>query len=161
RRGRPTVHVRFDEATAILAGDALLAAAFEQLGRPGTPPGAVRRLAEAAGSRALVGGQADDLAFDARAATLERISSIHARTTAAVVRFAVWGGGASAGLDATALARLDAFGLSYGLAFQLIDDLGDAEREECSILALLEPAAARERAAGLCASALAAAELFG
>jgi farnesyl diphosphate synthase len=161
RRGRPTVHVRFGEATAILAGDALLAAAFAQLGREDAPPGATARLAEAAGSRALVGGQADDLDFARGAATLESVTSIHARKTAALFRFALWGGGASAGLGAVGLARLDAFGLAYGLAFQLIDDLGESERDECSILAVLEPAAVRARAAELCSAARGAAEGFG
>jgi farnesyl diphosphate synthase len=161
RRGRPTVHVRFGEATAILAGDALLAAAFEQLGRQGVPVGATARLAEAAGSRALVGGQADDLAFARALATLESITSIHARKTAALFRFALWGGGAVAGVEAAGLARLDAFGLAYGLAFQLIDDLGDSERDECSILAVMQPEAARARAAALCAGALGAAGGFG
>jgi farnesyl diphosphate synthase len=161
RRGRPTVHVRFGEATAILAGDALLTAAFAQLGREGAPPGATARLAEAAGSRALVGGQADDLGFERGAATLESVTSIHARKTAALFRFALWGGGAAAGLGAAGLARLDAFGLAYGLAFQLIDDLGDREREECSMLAVLEAGAVRERAASLCSGALRTAQGFG
>jgi farnesyl diphosphate synthase len=167
RRGRPTVHVRFGEATAILAGDALLAAAFAQLARPGVPAGAVQRLAEAAGSRALVGGQADDLAFDPRAATLESVTSIHARKTAALFRFALWGGGAVAAADAAALERLDAFGLSYGLGFQLLDDLDDAGQAagkaaaDCSILAVLEPQKASAHAATLCARACALAESFG
>jgi farnesyl diphosphate synthase len=161
RRGRPTLHVRFGEALAILAGDALLAAAFEQLGRAGVPAGATARLAEAAGSRALVGGQADDLGFERGSATLEGVTSIHARKTAALFRFALWGGGAAAGLEGAALARLDAFGLAYGLAFQLADDLGDAEREECSALAVLDRDAARARAASLCTGALARAREFG
>jgi geranylgeranyl pyrophosphate synthase len=160
RRGRPTLHVRYGEATAILAGDALLAAAFELLGS-GAPEGAALHLARVAGSRALVGGQADDLEFERAAATLESVTSIHARKTAALFRFALWGGGACAGMGAEALAGLDAFGLAYGLAFQLIDDLGDAGRDECSILAVLAPAAARARAAGLCAGALAAADALG
>jgi len=162
RRGRPTLHVRYGEAVAILAGDALLTAAFGQLGRPGVPAGAVMRLAEAAGSRNLVGGQADDLEFSGEAATPESITSIHARKTAALFRFALWGGGACAELDAAGLARLDAFGLAYGLAFQLIDDLGDAGREdECSMLAVLDPAALRARAATHCAGARKAATAFG
>jgi farnesyl diphosphate synthase len=162
RRGRPTVHVRFGEAIAILAGDALLTAAFGQLGRKGVPTGAAARLAEAAGSRNLVGGQADDLQFARGQATPESITSIHARKTAALFRFALWGGGACADMDAPGLARLDAFGLAYGLAFQLVDDLGDAEREdECSMLAVLDPAAVRARASGLCAGARNAAAAFG
>jgi farnesyl diphosphate synthase len=162
RRGRPTVHVRFGEAIAILAGDALLAAAFAQLDRPGVPRGATARLAEAAGSRALVGGQADDLDFARSAPSVESVTSIHARKTAALFRFALWGGGACAGLNVERLADLDAFGLAYGLAFQLIDDLGDAAREgECSILAVLDPAAARARAAALCVGAQGAASAFG
>jgi farnesyl diphosphate synthase len=162
RRGRPTVHVRFGEALAILAGDALLTAAFGQLGREGVPAAATVRLAEAAGSRNLVGGQADDLDFARASATAEDVTSIHARKTAALFRFALWGGGACAGMDAPGLARLDAYGLAYGLAFQLIDDLGDAGREgECSMLAVLGSEAVRARAAGLCAGALGAAAALG
>jgi geranylgeranyl pyrophosphate synthase len=162
RRGRPTVHVRFGEAIAILTGDALLTAAFGQLGREGVPAGATARLAEAAGSRNLVGGQADDLGFARASATPEDITSIHARKTAALFRFALWGGGSSANADASVLARLDAFGLAYGLAFQLIDDLGDAGRaDECSMLAALAPEAVRARAAGLCAGASCAAAVLG
>ncbi len=97
RRGRPTVHVKYGEANAILVGDALLAAAFGVLARGDVPSAVLARLAEAAGSRALVGGQVDDLAFRPELATAELVRSIHERKTAALFRFSTWASGAVAG----------------------------------------------------------------
>jgi geranylgeranyl pyrophosphate synthase len=161
RRGRPTVHIKFGEATAVLAGDALLSEAFAQLGRVGVPLGATARLAACSGSRALVGGQVDDLAFRASNADLTQIESIHLRKTAALFRFAVWGGGAAADAGAEDLHALDAFGRAYGLAFQTVDDLLDGERDECSVLCVLEPERARERARAGIEEASSAADHFG
>ncbi len=144
RRGRPSVHVQFDQATAILAGDALLAFAFEVLAAAEVPVPVMRRLAVAAGSRALVGGQADDLAFAPDTATFESVTSIHRRKTAALFGFSVGGAARTLTEDEQSLRALDAFAEHYGLAFQALDDLHDGDREECSILVVLDPAETRE-----------------
>ena len=130
RRGRPTCHRAFDEATAILCGDALQALAFETL--VGSLPAAVaargcRVLAQASGAEALVGGQSDDLAAergwldqsgapegrDAQVAWMERI---HRRKTGALFRAALTLGGLAAGADDRQLAALDGYGRAFGLA---------------------------------------------
>jgi geranylgeranyl diphosphate synthase type II len=166
RRGRPAVHARFGEATAILVGDALLAEAFLVLAAAGAPVDVVERLAWTAGSRALVGGQVDDLALSDRARgerawTLEEVTSVHARKTAELFRFAAWGGARLSDAAADALAALDRFGGEYGFAFQLADDLADRDTEEGSALAVLSPEAARERARAHLARALGSLEAFG
>jgi geranylgeranyl diphosphate synthase type II len=160
RRGRPTVHVAFGEATAVLAGDALLAAAFSALCEGAEEPArrlaAVRELAHAAGSLALVGGQADDLEFDANENDAARIESVHARKSAALIAASIVGGARLGGAGVEALARLRRFGESIGLAFQIADDLLDAPRAEaCSLVRVLGAPAARARAETLLASALA------
>lgn len=169
RRGRPTVHVAFGEAIAVLAGDALLAAAFEVLGRgaPGLPAEALlfaaRDLAHAAGSLALVGGQVDDLAFEAASASLASVESIHERKSAALIAASIVGGARLGGASAPLLERLRRFGVAVGIAFQIADDLLD-ERQDgaeekggdagCSLVPLVGEKAARERAETLLASAL-------
>ena len=167
RRGRPSVHVAFGEAVAVLAGDALQAAAFEVLSREsdGTPArnlAAVRDLAHAAGSANLVGGQADDLAFDPVEVGLEAIESIHARKSAALITAAIVGGARLAGADAALLERLRRFGEALGVAFQIADDLLDAdETEPCSMVRALGPDAARARADALLEDALREVEVLG
>ncbi|HKC51276.1 MAG TPA: polyprenyl synthetase family protein [Myxococcota bacterium] len=161
RRGRPTVHVKFGEANAILAGDALLAAAFEELARAAVPIAVVGRLAHAAGSRALVGGQVDDLAFRPESADAALVRSIHERKTAALFRFCVWAPGVVAARSARELESLDAFGLAYGVAFQLVDDLLDGGRDECSILLVADEAGARARVREEVDRALEVADSFG
>ena len=161
RRGRPTVHVKFGEANAILVGDALLALAFEELALAGAPISVVGRLARAAGSRELVGGQVDDLAFRPERADARLVSSIHERKTAALFRYCVWAPGVTAGLGAREIESLDAFGLAYGLAFQLVDDLLDGGRDECSILLVTDEAGARARVRAEVDKALAIADAFG
>ena len=161
RRGRPTVHIKYGEANAILVGDALLAEAFAALARGNLPNSVLARLAEAAGSRALVGGQVDDLAFAAELATPERVRSIHERKTAALFRFSAWAPGAVAGRPAAELEQLDRFGLAYGRAFQMVDDLVDGDLAECSILHVCDEPTARARVASEVADALAAADAFG
>ncbi len=157
RRGMPTVHVAFDEATAVLAGDALQAAAFEVLARaaPQHVPGALADLARAAGSRELVGGQADDLAFDAEGAGLEAVESVHARKSAALIACSVVSGARLAGADEEALARLARFGRDVGVAFQIADDLLDAdEGDQCSVVGHLGADGALRRAESLLSRAL-------
>lgn len=164
RRGRPAVHVAFGHATAILAGNALLSAAFAQCTRLSDPAAAVAvcaRLARAVGSRAIIGGEVEDLAFAPAGATVEDVTSIHLRKTAVLFRFAAWSGGVAAGLGTEQLERLDAFGHAYGLAFQIVDDLRDADLEECSILHTLTHDQARGRARDLLAQARGEIETFG
>ena len=145
RRGRPAAHVRFGPGLAVLIGDALQAEAFACLARAGCPPEVVEALATAAGSRGLVGGQADDLAGRAPG-EISWITSIHDRKTAALFVFSV---GAAARLAAASepdRQALEHFARHYGLAFQLLDDVLDADPAECSALAVLTPDEIRARA---------------
>ncbi len=139
RRGQPTVHVKFGEDIAILAGDALLALAFSVLGHAGAPGPVVARLADAAGSRELVGGQVDDLRSDWSALTPGRLESIHARKTGALFRFAVCGAAELVGATRERLERLERFARAFSAAFQIADDLADGERSETSILRVASP----------------------
>ncbi len=172
RRGRPTVHVAYDEATAVLAGDALLTEAFAVLAESASSPGdaraaiwAVARLARAAGAAGLVGGQVDDLRFASfaskgAAARPEpsdhgRLASIHARKTAALFQAAIVGGAVLAGATEAEREVLDGFGKDVGIAFQISDDLLDADSEEAaSILRVQGFEDARIGAEGLLARAL-------
>jgi geranylgeranyl pyrophosphate synthase len=159
RRGRPTVHVAFDEATAVLAGDALLTAAFQTLAAAKAEPtrqlGAVSELARAAGAAGLVGGQQDDLGASELDAT--GVESVHARKSAALIAASVAGGACLAGAAEDTLAALRRFGTRLGVAFQIADDLQDADDDEgCSLVAVLGADAARERAEALLEDALSA-----
>jgi geranylgeranyl pyrophosphate synthase len=133
RRGRPSNHKAFDEATAILAGDALLTLAFDWLaeageaaGRPAGYLAATRALARGAGMQGMVRGQARDLREPppADVATLERL---HAEKTGALFRAAIEIGAQVAGAGPAELAALVAFGERFGVAFQHADDLDDAD----------------------------------
>ena len=134
RRGRPTCHRQFDEATAILAGDALLARAFEVLAtemRPAERAAACcTELGRAAGATALVGGQADDLAAEFRRIGLERLQSIHRRKTGALFRAALQLGAIAADAPADERTWLESFGENLGHAFQIVDDLLDVSGQE-------------------------------
>ena len=125
RRGQPTNHIAFDEATAILAGDALLTLAFEVLSTDPQSGALCAELARAAGSRGLIGGQAEDLAAEGRVPDADRVDYIHRNKTAALIRAACVMGGLCANADPTSLKHLANFGENIGLAFQLIDDLLD------------------------------------
>lgn len=141
RRGRPTVHRAFDEATAILAGDALLTLAFDTLADPAThADGAVRaelvlRLARASGLGGMVGGQMLDLAAEGRwnaaggalALSDAEIRRLQAMKTGALLRMPLESGALIAGAGADDVARLGRFGAIIGLAFQIADDLLDVE----------------------------------
>ncbi len=168
RRGLPTVHVAFGEATAVLAGDALLAAAFFALtaAEPDHPApqllAATRDLAEAAGSLRLVGGQIDDLHFEPTALDAARVESVHARKSAALIAAAIVGGARLGGGDAAELAGLGRFGEAIGLGFQIADDLLDAPRAEaCSLVRSIGASAARARAEALLGEALRELDGFG
>jgi geranylgeranyl diphosphate synthase type II len=138
RRGRPTCHRAFDEATAILAGDGLLTLAFEIIVRHTTPPeaaaGCVRALAEGAGPEGMVGGQMADLQAEGRTdATPEALEAIHRRKTGALLRAALRMGGIVAGAPESVLQALDTYGRAVGLAFQIIDDLLDVQGDEARL----------------------------
>lgn len=122
RRGRATCHVVYGEATAILAGDALLTLAFAQL----TDGAMVRELARAAGTPGgMVGGQAADLAAEVTGVGLEEVRAIHRAKTGALISASVTLGGRAAGAGAAQLAALREFGEAIGLAYQITDDLLD------------------------------------
>ncbi len=144
RRGRPTVHRAFDDATAILAGDALLTLAFELLSAeathrdPGIRAALVLDLARSAGLGGMVGGQMLDLAaegrFDgggARALAADAIRALQAMKTGALIGWSCRAGAHLAG-DVAALAALARYGRAVGLAFQLADDLIDLEGDAAS-----------------------------
>ncbi|RAI45904.1 geranylgeranyl pyrophosphate synthase [Rhodoplanes roseus] len=146
RRGRPTTHKAFDEATAILAGDALLTFAFDVLGRPETHPDAAVRidlvlaLARASGLGGMVGGQMLDLAAEGRFAAgtpqpLDRDATevMESMKTGALLRFSCVGGAIVAGADRDAQAALDRYGTAIGKAFQVADDLLDAEGDPATV----------------------------
>ena len=131
RRGRPTVHVAFDDATAILAGDALQAMAFEIVASPQTElPAATKAtlvcaLAAASGVGGMAGGQALDLAAAADRPDERGVALLQSMKTGALLRFACEAGALIAGAPAEDVERLAAFGRTLGLAFQLADDLLD------------------------------------
>jgi len=137
RRGRPTCHIQFDEATAILAGDALIPLAFEALASGLEPAELARRavgeLARAAGGAQLVGGQADDLQHQFAASNLEMLEAIHLRKTAAMMAVSLKLGGLVAGAEQSVLDHLENFGKKLGLAFQIADDLLDLRGEQAKI----------------------------
>jgi len=137
RRGLPTCHRKFDEATAILAGDALSALAFEMLGNL-TPPELAGRcckeLAVAAGACQLVGGQMDDMFPPADSlGKREMMERVHLRKTSALMRASLKLGGMIAGAAERQLAALDEFGKHFGLAFQITDDLLDVLGDEAAV----------------------------
>jgi len=134
RRGKPTCHIEFDEATALLVGDALQSLAFQLLAefRLADDPSAqlemVRLLAAAAGSRGMAGGQAIDLAAVGAALSLPELEFMHIHKTGALIRAAtLLGARCGAALDAAELAQLDRFSKCIGLAFQVVDDVLDTD----------------------------------
>lgn len=137
RRGRPTVHVAFDEATAILAGDALQALAFTVLAR--APVDAALRvawldaLAGATGAAGMCGGQALDIDATGGTLALAELQRLHALKTGALIRCAVRCGALAGGADAATLARLDAFADALGIAFQIRDDILDVEGDSAQL----------------------------
>jgi len=136
RRGRPTVHRKWDEATAVLAGDALQALAFQLAASAPCPAEAratlVLTLAQAAGIRGMVGGQALDIAAETAPAplTLDQITRLQARKTGALITWSAAAGARMAGADP---APLLAYGDALGLAFQIADDLLDVEGDAAEV----------------------------
>jgi len=136
RRGKPTCHVAFGEATALLAGDALQALAFGVLagGLPADRGRACALLAEAAGVRGMAGGQAIDLDSVGRALPLPQLETMHRMKTGALIRAAVQLGAASGRpLTAVETRALDAYADAAGLAFQVIDDVLDVVGSAASL----------------------------
>ena len=129
RRGRPTCHIQFDEATAILAGDALIPLAFEIISRDTKPAEVANRcvsvLARAAGPSQLVGGQADDLNLQFAPADVESLEKIHRRKTGALLTVSLELGALTAGASQEQRNSLINYGKHLGLAFQIVDDLLD------------------------------------
>lgn len=135
RRGQPTVHVKWDEATAVLAGDALQTFAFGLLADEATHPDPAVRIqlvasmAEAAGAHGMVLGQALDIAAESagRALSLDEITALQAGKTGALIRWSAEAGAVLAGEDPAPLSR---YAAALGLAFQIADDILDVEGDE-------------------------------
>ncbi|KAF0812177.1 Farnesyl diphosphate synthase [Andreprevotia sp. IGB-42] len=183
RRGKPTVHVQYDEATALLAGDALQTAAFDALSGhvltddPREQLKMINLLAKASGSLGMCGGQGVDLYSVGKALNLPELELMHILKTGALIRASVLLGahcGTSPGAEQ--LARLDHAAKCVGLAFQVVDDILDCEADSATLgktagkdaandkptyVSLLGLAAAKEKAAELQAQAHAALDTFG
>ena len=182
RRGRPSVHKAFDDATAILAGDALLTEAFEVLADPATHPNAEVRcrlaleLARASGRDGMVGGQMIDIYAEQKDFDLAAISELQRLKTGALIRFSAMAGGIVGEAGDDAVAALRAYAEDLGLAFQIVDDLldafgdaqslgkpvgQDADMDKATFVKLLGPEGARDKAKGLVVSAKAHLDIFG
>jgi farnesyl diphosphate synthase len=182
RRGRPTTHVAFGEANAILAGDALLTLAFDILSRPSTFQDAevraelVALLAKAAGFDGMAGGQAIDLAAEGRTMSPAEVARMQAMKTGALFAFACDAGAVLGRASPSEREALRAYAAGFGQAFQLADDLLDAEGDEAAmgkaaakdaargkatLVALLGIGEARERLSALVADAERALAPFG
>lgn len=139
RRGRPTSHKAFDEPTALLAGDALLTHAFALLATryadsPALATALVADLADAAGSRRLIGGQMEDLLAEHRSdLSSADLEFIHLNKTAAMLEAALVMGGRIGGLDSASLEALRRAGRDLGLAFQIVDDVLDATADTATL----------------------------
>lgn len=132
RRGRPSVHKAFDDATAILAGDALLTQAFEVLAEPLThPSGEVRcllalELARSSGKEGMVGGQMIDIYAEQKTFGLSEIEELQRLKTGAIIRFSAMAGGIVGGANEDEINALSKYAEDLGLSFQIVDDLLDA-----------------------------------
>jgi geranylgeranyl diphosphate synthase, type II len=129
RRGRPSNHKQFGEAAAILAGDAILTLAFEILSRDNRNPGIslalIRELADATGSRGLIGGEVDDLQSESGTSSVDAVARIHTAKTARLFQAACRMGAIAAGAEEAQLSALGTYGHEVGMAFQAADDLLD------------------------------------
>ncbi|MBW1877204.1 MAG: polyprenyl synthetase family protein [Deltaproteobacteria bacterium] len=162
RRGRPTVHVAFDAATAVLVGDALLTEAFAVLAEGpwahGVRANLVSSLSRSAGFRGMVGGQAADIGLGGPIADVDVLTRLHRQKTGALIGWATVAGGLVAGADADQQQILAVYGDNLGLAFQLADDLLDAEEDAGedgppSFVTLLGPEETSQRARALAETA--------
>lgn len=139
RRGKPTVHFEFDEATALLVGDALQSLAFDILAtQPLTADAStqlkmVKLLAQAAGSRGMAGGQAIDLASVGKPLDLTELEFMHIHKTGALIRASVLLGAHCGTLSVATAAALDHYAKCIGLAFQVVDDVLDAEASSATL----------------------------
>ncbi len=137
RRGRPTVHVAFDEATAMLAGDALQPLAFELLGlmpiAPALTVQATQLLARSAGSLGMVGGQAIDCGSVGHALTGDQLQQMHRMKTGALLEASVLLGGIVAGAGSATRAGLESYAGAIGLAFQVVDDILDVTSDTATL----------------------------
>ncbi|RQO72977.1 geranyl transferase [Aquitalea sp. FJL05] len=183
RRGKPTCHVAFDEATALLVGDALQTLAFELIAtpmegvRPATQLSLCQTLARASGHAGMAGGQAIDLASVGHSLNLPELEFMHMLKTGALIRAAVMlGAQAGQPLSAVQIEQLDIFAKRIGLAFQVVDDVLDCEADTATLgktagkdaandkptyVSLMGLAEAKQFAQELCAEAFAALEGFG
>lgn len=175
RRGRPTCHMQFGEAVAILAGDALFAGAFELIARnvqTASTERVVRVLnliAEASGTRGMVGGQMVDIESEGKSVDADMLEYIHRHKTAALIRASVVSGAVLAGVQDWQVIALSRYGEKAGLAFQIVDDLlnvtgdprktgkavgTDAERGKATYPALFGVEIARRQAQSLIQEAI-------
>jgi farnesyl diphosphate synthase len=182
RRGKPTCHVEYDEATALLVGDSLQSLAFQLLAEyrlsddPTRQLEMLKLLAAASGSRGMAGGQAVDLDSTGKSLTLPELEFMHIHKTGALIRAAVLlGAHCGNSLEQKQLRKLDHFAKCIGLAFQVVDDVLDAEASTATLgktagkdadknkptyVSLLGVAAARELAGQLRSDALQALDGF-
>ncbi len=183
RRGKPTVHVEYDEATALLVGDALQSLAFQIIcenkiaDQPGTQLEMLRTLAATAGSRGMAGGQQIDLESTGKALALPELEFMHIHKTGALIRAAVLlGSSCGNDLNEAEKEKLNRYAKAIGLAFQVVDDVLDAEAGTATLgktagkdskqgkptyVSAIGLARARERAQELRAEARAALKDFG
>ncbi len=182
RRGKATCHVEYDEATALLVGDALQSLAFQMLSesRLGNDVAKqlqmVKLLAVASGSRGMAGGQAIDLDSVGKQISVPELEQMHIRKTGALIRASILLGAHCGSLDQAQLDKLDRYGKCIGLAFQVVDDVLDSEADTATLgktagkdkdndkptyVTLLGVAAAKEMAAGLHQEALQSLSEFG
>jgi len=181
RRGRPSCHKAFDEATAILAGDALQSRAFEVLAdapylSAEQKVAMIKALSAAIGPRGMVGGQALDIEATDTPVELHQLQTMHALKTGALIRAALAMGGIASGASRDQLAALDDYGHDIGLAFQVVDDILDVESDAVTLgktagkdsaamkstyVGLMGLDGAKAEAKRLLTTALAALEVFG
>ncbi len=182
RRGQPTCHVAFDEATAILAGDALLTLAFDVLADPATHDSPavridlVRGLSGAAGAHGMVAGQMIDLAVEHRNVDVATIEHLQALKTGALITFSAESGAILGEASDRERTAIKAYGRDVGFAFQIIDDLLDAEGDQAemgktvgkdaaagkaTMVAVAGPESARKRAEQLALRAIESLDGFG
>ncbi len=141
RRGKPTCHIQFDEATALLAGDALLTHAFSAVNSAyfnGTLPAdtalrCISQLARAAGVEGMIGGQMIDIAHDSQPMTPELLEEMHAMKTGALIRASAVMGCLAAGAPRDIVLQADLYAARIGLAFQIVDDILDATGDSSTL----------------------------